>query len=218
LYYVNNDNHDYRDQDHPYTFVFVNPGMTPGVAPAAMQPGMAPQYLPQMTPQYLPQAGMSSAPPASVVNPPIASGSQLPPMIGDVGLGGMGGFGGMGTGGMGGMAGGGAGAGGGGAEESYIENIIRFNRGKIATFYMTFENNNQWNARVFRGRVETAGRDHIIVSDPQTGKRFILLMINLDWIEFDGPVSYIPPTLPPGVQAGLATDAGAGPASPREDE
>jgi spore germination protein Q len=82
------------------------------------------------------------------------------------------------------------------AEESYIENILRMNRGKIATFYMTFENNSLWNAKVFRGRVETAGRDHIIISDPETGKRYILLMVNLDYVTFDEPINYIPPAYP----------------------
>lgn len=82
------------------------------------------------------------------------------------------------------------------AEESYVENILRMNRGKIATIYMTFENNSLWNAKVFRGRVETAGRDHIIISDPETGKRYLLLMVNLDYITFDEPIEYIPPTRP----------------------
>lgn len=90
-------------------------------------------------------------------------------------------------------------------EESYIENILRFNRGKIGTFYYTYENNDQWNARIYRGRIETAGRDHIIISDPQTGKRYLLLMVNLDWAEFDEELAYIPPKLPPNVQAALTT-------------
>lgn len=89
------------------------------------------------------------------------------------------------------------------AEESYIENILRFNRGKIGTFYMTFENNEQWNARKFRGRIETAGRDHIIISDPVTGKRYLLLMVNLDYVEFDEPLAYLPPEIPPVVKAEL---------------
>ncbi|PWK16562.1 spore coat protein GerQ [Tumebacillus permanentifrigoris] len=94
---------------------------------------------------------------------------------------------------------------GGPGEESYLENILRFNRGKVATFYLTFENNTQWNAKIVRGRIETAGRDHIIVSDPQTGKRFLLQMINLDWVEFDGPIAYIPPKLPPSIAQDLTT-------------
>lgn len=93
----------------------------------------------------------------------------------------------------------------GGGEESYIENILRFNRGKIATLYLTYENNTQWNAKIVRGRIETAGRDFIIVSDPQSGRRYILQMVNLDWVEFDGPIAYIPPKVSPTVAKELTT-------------
>lgn len=75
-------------------------------------------------------------------------------------------------------------------EESYVENIVRLNRGKLATVYMTFENNSQWNAKVFRGLIEAAGRDHIILSDPVTGMRYLLLTVNLDYITFDQPIVY----------------------------
>jgi spore germination protein Q len=76
------------------------------------------------------------------------------------------------------------------AEESYIENILRLNRGKIATVYMTFENNERWNAKVFKGIVEAAGRDHIILSDPETNRRYLLLMVYLDYITFDEELNY----------------------------
>lgn len=77
-------------------------------------------------------------------------------------------------------------------EESFIENILRLNLGKIATIYMTFENNSEWNAKIFKGRLEAAGRDHIIISDPATGMRFLLLMVNLDYITFDEELKYSP--------------------------
>lgn len=75
-------------------------------------------------------------------------------------------------------------------EESYIENILRLNKGKIATVYMTFENNREWNAKIFRGVVEAAGRDHLILSDPQTGMRYLLPMIYLDYVTFDEEINY----------------------------
>ena len=75
-------------------------------------------------------------------------------------------------------------------EESFVENILRMNRGKMATFYMTYENNREWNAKVFRGVIEAAGRDHIIISDPSTGMRYLLLTLNLDYVTFDGPINY----------------------------
>lgn len=85
-------------------------------------------------------------------------------------------------------------------EESFIENILRLNRGKIGTFFLTYENNSQWNAKIIRGIIETAGRDHIILSDPQSGKRFLLLMLNLDYVEFDEPVNYFMPQINPNKQ------------------
>lgn len=75
-------------------------------------------------------------------------------------------------------------------EESFIENILRLNLGKMATLYMTYENNSEWNAKIFRGILEAAGRDHIIISDPKTGMRYLLLMVNLDYITFDEPLQY----------------------------
>ncbi|SFE08372.1 spore germination protein Q [Lentibacillus persicus] len=75
-------------------------------------------------------------------------------------------------------------------EQSYIENILRLNEGKEATVYMTFENNEEWNARIFRGIVEAAGRDHIILRERQTGRRYLLLMIYLDYITFDEELNY----------------------------
>jgi spore germination protein Q len=77
-------------------------------------------------------------------------------------------------------------------EESYIENILRLNLGKMATIYMTFENNSEWNAKIFKGKLEAAGRDHIIISDPATGMRYLLLMVNLDYITFDQELQYSP--------------------------
>lgn len=75
-------------------------------------------------------------------------------------------------------------------EQSYIENILRMNLGKLGTFYMTYENNSRWNAKIFKGIVEAAGRDHIIISDPASGQRVILLMVNLDYATFDEPLNY----------------------------
>lgn len=75
-------------------------------------------------------------------------------------------------------------------EQSYIENILRLNLGKVGTFYMTYENNREWNAKIFKGVLEAAGRDHIIISNPSTGQRTVLLMVNLDYATFDEPLFY----------------------------
>lgn len=76
------------------------------------------------------------------------------------------------------------------AEESYIENILRLNKGKLATVYLTFENNREWNAKVVKGIIEAAGRDHLIVSEPGTGKRYLIPLIYLDYVTFDEEINY----------------------------
>ncbi|MGO4889099.1 spore coat protein GerQ [Anaerobacillus sp. MEB173] len=75
-------------------------------------------------------------------------------------------------------------------EQSYIENILRLNRGKIGTFHFTFENNNEWNALVIRGVVEEAGRDHIILKDPDSDRDYLMLMVNFDYAVFDEHLEY----------------------------
>ena len=76
-------------------------------------------------------------------------------------------------------------------EQSYIENIIRLNKGKIGRFYMTFPDSLEWRDRVFSGIIEQSGKDHIIISDPTTGKWYLLLLIYLDYVEFDEKFNYI---------------------------
>ena len=97
-------------------------------------------------------------------------------------------------------------------EESYVENILRLNRGKMATVYATYENNSQWNAKVFRGVIEAAGRDHLILSDPSTGIRYLLLMVNVDYVTFDEPINYEYP-----FQGGIVTQQTPFPTSARDD-
>lgn len=84
-------------------------------------------------------------------------------------------------------------------EQSYIENILRLNRGKHATVYMTIEHE----TKTFRGIVEAAGRDHIIISDPESGRRYLLLMVYLDYVVFDEEIDYVYPY--DGMQNDLAT-------------
>ncbi len=77
-------------------------------------------------------------------------------------------------------------------EQSYIENILRLNRGKIAKFYMSYPDSVEWRDRVFTGTVEAAGRDHIIINDPNSGLWYLLLIIYLNYVEFQEPINYSP--------------------------
>ncbi len=75
-------------------------------------------------------------------------------------------------------------------EISYVENILRFNRGKMAKLFFSFPDSVEWRDKTFSGIIEEAGRDHIVISDPSTGKWYLLLMVYLNYVEFEEPISY----------------------------
>ena len=77
-------------------------------------------------------------------------------------------------------------------EESYIENILRLNRGKPGTFYFSFDNAVAGsNTRAVRGVVEAAGRDHVILRELKNNHRFLFPMIYFDYAEFDEQLVYL---------------------------
>lgn len=76
-------------------------------------------------------------------------------------------------------------------EQSYIENILRVNKGKKVSIYQSFADSKDWSDKVFTGIIEQSGRDHIILSDPTTGKWYLLLMIYVDYIEFDEEINTV---------------------------
>ena len=75
-------------------------------------------------------------------------------------------------------------------EQSYIENILRVNKGKLINIYMTFPDSVEWRDKVFTGILEQSGRDHIIISDPKTGKWQLLLMLYVSYITFEETINY----------------------------
>jgi len=83
-------------------------------------------------------------------------------------------------------------------EQSYIENILRLNRGKPGVFYFSFEHATGQAARntlAIRGVVEAAGRDHVIISETGTNHRFLMPMIYFDYAEFDEELNYFNQTV-----------------------
>ncbi len=82
-------------------------------------------------------------------------------------------------------------------EESYIENILRLNRGKIGTFYFTIPSGEVGetqggSTRVVRGVIVEAGRDHAIIAEVDTTHHYLFPMIYFDFAEFDEPLTYLP--------------------------
>ena len=77
-------------------------------------------------------------------------------------------------------------------EESYIENILRMNVGKVMTIYLTFENNREWNAKVVTGTLRAAGRDYSLIRDRENNKDYLFRMINVDYFVFS-EIAFVPP-------------------------
>lgn len=75
-------------------------------------------------------------------------------------------------------------------EQSFIENILRHNKGKKVKAYVSFPDSNEWKDKVFEGIVEQAGRDHLIIRDVNDNKWYLILMIYLDYVEFDEKIDY----------------------------
>ena len=75
-------------------------------------------------------------------------------------------------------------------EQSYIENILRLNKGKKVTAYVSFSDSVEWRDKKFTGIIEQAGRDHLILSNPENGKWYLILLIYLDYVEFDERINY----------------------------
>lgn len=73
---------------------------------------------------------------------------------------------------------------------SYIENLIEVNKGKVGTFYMSFPNRGEKEKTII-GVIKESGKDHVIISEPKTGKWYILLFMYIDYIEFDEKINYI---------------------------
>ena len=80
-------------------------------------------------------------------------------------------------------------------EQSYIENILRLNLGTVISVYMNFENS-QCGSNIFIGKLEAAGKDHIIISDINNNTRYLLLTIYLSYITFDEEINYYYPYQP----------------------
>ena len=77
-------------------------------------------------------------------------------------------------------------------EQSYIENILRLNKGKIIKAYVSFPDSTEWKNKIFEGRIEQAGRDHLIISNPQNGEWYLILMIYLNYVTFTEKINYSP--------------------------
>lgn len=75
-------------------------------------------------------------------------------------------------------------------EQSFIENILRLNKGRKVKAYVSYPDSSEWKNRIYEGNIEEAGRDHLIISDIKTGEWYLIRMIYLDYVSFDEKINY----------------------------
>ncbi len=75
-------------------------------------------------------------------------------------------------------------------QQSYIENILRHNKGKVVKVYSSYPDSEDCRDKVFEGVIEQAGRDHIVLRDTKNGKWYLILMIYLNYVEFEEAIDY----------------------------
>ena len=68
-------------------------------------------------------------------------------------------------------------------------------KGKKVKIYTSFPDSNEWKDKVFEGTVEQAGRDHIVLRDTKDGRWYLILMIYLDYVEFEEKINYNYPNI-----------------------
>ncbi|MBE6140786.1 MAG: spore coat protein GerQ [Firmicutes bacterium] len=75
-------------------------------------------------------------------------------------------------------------------EQSYIENILRLNKGKRVKAYVSYPDSSAWQNKVYDGIIEEAGRDHLIIRETSNNNWFLIRIIYLDYVEFMEPIIY----------------------------
>ena len=75
-------------------------------------------------------------------------------------------------------------------EQSYVENILRLNKGKKCKIFAAFPDSNDYRDRIFDGIIEQAGKDHVVLSNPSLGDWYLIPLIYVDWVEFEEAINY----------------------------
>lgn len=67
----------------------------------------------------------------------------------------------------------------------YSDAVLALNRGKMASFYLSFNDSIEWRDSIFKGTIEEAGKDYTLIKDATTGKPILIWNIYIDYIIFE---------------------------------
>ena len=71
----------------------------------------------------------------------------------------------------------------------YIDTTLKRNIGKKAKIHTNFPNQEDNKEQLFEGIIENSGKDHIIISNPNTGEWNLIPFIYLNYISFEEPIN-----------------------------
>lgn len=72
-----------------------------------------------------------------------------------------------------------------GNNNQYIDQTLNENIGKRLTVYATFNGSVDWPNKAFTGILEYSAIDHLTLSDPTTGKWYVIPSIYINYVESD---------------------------------
>lgn len=75
-------------------------------------------------------------------------------------------------------------------EQSYIENILRLNKGKKVSIYASFPDSKEFKDRIFEGIIEESGKDHIIMSNNEKNEWYLIPLIYMNYATFEEKINY----------------------------
>ena len=75
-------------------------------------------------------------------------------------------------------------------EQSYIENILRWNKGRKVKAYVSYPDSSAWQNKIYEGIIEEAGKDHLIIYDNANNLWYLIRIIYLNYVEFMEPIIY----------------------------
>ena len=72
-----------------------------------------------------------------------------------------------------------------GGADTFVNTVLRNTIGRRAQLYFSYPDSDKWRDTVYDGIIELIGEDYIIVTDFETRKIQVLLMLYLNWVEYD---------------------------------
>ncbi len=72
-----------------------------------------------------------------------------------------------------------------GGADTFVNTVLRNTIGRRAQLYFSYPDSDKWRDIVYDGIIELIGEDYIIITDYETRKIQVLLMLYLEWVEYE---------------------------------